>query len=324
VTFSAAPNNRFFQRAQRIQVLEGALAKAPGVISTFSTVTLIPQLGPEATVSELILMRYALERRRDQLLGRGHLLADDAAETWRITLRSNLFGGVPRDELMRGVRAEVDRVVSGWDPDQRPSVVYTGGSEIFYETQHDVLIDFTQSLLLAYGLILALMAFALRSLRGGMLSMLSNIVPCLAVFGLLGWIDRGIDIGMTVAGCIALGIAVDNTAHLLLLYREHLGRLGDGSDDSRLEALQTTYRQSSTAVFQSGVICGLSMLPYMFSPMLYLSRFGLLMSALMLAAMFCDLLLTPALIAVRWGTVFDGAASPARSIGLESTGSTTQ
>ena len=48
------------------------------------------------------------------------------------------------------------------------------------------------------------------------------------------------------------------------------------------------------------------MLPYMFSEMLYLSRFGLLMSALMAAAMLCDLLITPSLVATRLGHAFDG------------------
>ena len=111
---------------------------------------------------------------------------------------------------------------------------------------------------------------------------------------------------MTVAGCIALGIAVDNTAHLLLLYREHLRETPRLAEAGRKLALRKTYRHSATTVFQSSIICGLSMLPYMLSEMLYLSRFGLLMSALMAAAMLCDLLVTPSLIATRVGHAFDG------------------
>ncbi|MFV0445364.1 MAG: efflux RND transporter permease subunit [Planctomycetaceae bacterium] len=315
VTFRPAPKNRFFRRAVRIQSLEAALAKAPGVASTFSTVTFLPTMGDTDNLANLYLARIALERHRDQFLGRGHLVQTEGAETWRITLRSKLFGGLPREELMRGVRSAVASVVeSRRSMDDRvdvddPEIVYTGSSEIFYETQHDVLIDFGQSLLLAYVLILALMTLALRSLRAGLLSMLPNVVPCLTVFGLLGWIDRGIDIGMTVAGCIALGIAVDNTAHMLLLYRRHLAESPSRDQPAREAALRLTYNHSATAVFQTSVICGLSMLPYILSAMLYLSRFGMLMSALMGAAMLCDLLLTPALVATRAGRAFDGSTT---------------
>lgn len=292
----------FFKRIQHVQMLETALADVPGVASTFSTATLIPRLPSHPSVSELILTRIALEQRRGRLLGGSHLVQDQDAEIWRITLRSKLFGGLTRDELMRGVRERLGQVLGQWGTP--PQVVFTGGSEIFYETQHDVLINFAQSLLLAYAQIFLMMLIALRSLPAGIVSMLPNMLPCLTVFGLLGWLDRGIDIGMTVAGCIALGVAVDNTAHLLLSYRESLRQLGD-----REAALRLTYRHSSTAVFQTTLICGLSMLPYTASEMLYLSRFGLLMTTLMFAANFCDLLLTPALVALPWGRLFDGGTA---------------
>ena len=46
---------------------------------------------------------------------------------------------------------------------------------------------FGQSLLLAYLLIMGLMTIAMRSPVAGLLAMLPNAVPCLTVFGLLGW-----------------------------------------------------------------------------------------------------------------------------------------
>jgi hypothetical protein len=308
--FEGVDSAGFFRRIRRVQELEAAVAAAPHVQSTFSTVTLLPHLPDHWDYSDVVLMRHALERRRSSLLGGSHLVQDGESEVWRITARSLLFGGQTREELMRGLRQAVASETADWETP--PQVVYTGGSEIFYETQHDVLIGFAQSLLLAYAQIFLMMLIALRSLRAGLLSMFPNIFPCLTVFGLLGWIDGGIDIGMTVAGCIALGVAVDNTAHLLLSYRAELRELGD-----REAALRSTYRHSSTAVFQTSLICGLSMLPYAFSEMQYLSRFGLLIAVLMFAANTCDLLLTPALIMGRFGRVFDGRrVDPHRSATL--------
>jgi predicted RND superfamily exporter protein len=301
--FPADSERGFFQRMRRVQALEQSLAQLPGVASTFSAATFLPPVPESPTIVELLLMRQSLERQRSRLLGGSHLAARDGVETWRVTLRSRLFGGPTRDELMRHVRTRTAEVVAAWD--RPPEVIYTGGSEIFYETQHDVLIDFAESLLLAFGLISLMMSLALRDVRAGLLAMFPNMLPCITVFGLLGWIDRGIDIGMTVAGCIALGIAVDNTSHLLMLYRQTLRWTPD-----RQEALRETYGESATAVFQTSLICGASMLPYVFAALLYLSRFGLLMSALMAAAMLCDLMLTPSLIAGRAGRWFDPPRSP--------------
>ncbi len=311
VRFDDVRKSGFFRRIRQIQTLEAALAESPGVASTFSTVTLLPRLPDNAGVTDLIIMRHLLEKHRGRLLGGSHLVQDDDAEVWRITLRSKLFGGISREELMHGVRERVTSTLSLWE--EAPQVSYTGGSEIFHETQHDVLYDFARSLVLAYAQIFVMMVLALRNLTAAILSMLPNVFPCLTVFGLLGWIDRGIDIGMTVAGCIALGVAVDNTAHLLLFYRESLPRRG-----YRKGALRATYRHSATAVFQTSLICGLSMLPYTLSEMLYLSRFGLLMTALMFAANFCDLLLTPALVASRIGHCFDGGWKPGETAAVDS------
>jgi hypothetical protein len=272
-------------------------------VSTFSTVSLVPPLREHATVVDLIVMRHLLEQRRGRLVGGSHLVETEGDEIWRITLRSRLFGGLPRNELMRGIRSQTNATLDGWD--ESPAVVFTGGSQIFYETQHDVLSDFAQNLISAYAMIFVMNSCVLRSIRAGLISMLPNVVPCLTVFGLLGWIDGGVDIGMTVAGCIALGIAVDNTAHFVLLYRENLR-----SHPTRQEALRVTYLHAATSVFQTSIICGLSMLPYALSDMLYLSRFGVVMSAMMFGAAFSDLLLTPSLISTRLGRCFDGRKSP--------------
>jgi predicted RND superfamily exporter protein len=132
----------------------------------------------------------------------------------------------------------------------------------------------------------------LRGFAAGLLAMLPNIIPCIAVFGVLAWVDRGVDIGMTVAACIALGIAVDDTSHFLIMFHE---RLRAGLDSHA--ALRTAYVHSATPVVQTALICGVSMLPYMATSLVYLSRFGLLLATLMVAAMLAELLLLPALLA---------------------------
>ncbi|MEZ6067105.1 MAG: MMPL family transporter [Planctomycetaceae bacterium] len=293
--------NRFSNRLDRIAALEQELGQVTGVTSTFSAASIVPQLADPSGI-QARLRRTALQRNRARLLQGSHVLAEANREYWRVTLRTPLFGDVDREQLMRNVRATVEKMVHSEQWSDFHRVTYTGGAQLFYETQQDVLLDFASSLLLAFGLILLMMSVALRSLPAGLLSMIPNLVPCVTVFGVLGWIDGGVDIGMTVAGCIALGIAVDDTAHLLLSYRDALREKG-----KRERALLQAYSHSATAVVQTSAICGISMLPYTFANLVYLSRFGLLIAVLMAAAMIADLVLLPALIASRWGRAFDPA-----------------
>lgn len=315
----------FFGRVRRVQELETVLRDIPGISSTFSAVTMLPRLNESTHVVTLMLIRSALERKRDLLASGSHLSIDDSAEWWRITLRAPLFGGRSRDDLIHDIRSRVESLTGRWtDP---PHVIYTGSSQIFYETQGDILRDFVSNFLLAFLQILVMLIIALgyitwsrayslgrnlwRSFAAGGLAMLPNIIPCIAVFGILAWIDRGIDIGMTVAACIALGIAVDDTSHFLINFHEY-GRQTPSSQ----RALRTAYVQSATPVVQTALICGISMLPYVATSLVYLARFGLLLATLMIAAMLAELLLLPALLSTAAGRIFlphrsRAASSPA-------------
>jgi predicted RND superfamily exporter protein len=298
IDFEADGPRGFFARLNKITRLEEKLSQLPAVSTTFSTATFIPPLRERPTWLTQGLRRSAIEQARAKLLGGTHLVSTGDVEHWRITLRTPLFGGVPRDELARQVRELLAEETQDW-----PGLVAadcTGSSQLFFETQRDVLMGFARNLVLTFAMVFVMMTLALRNIAAGLLAMLPNLVPSIAVFGTLGWLDGSVDIGMTVAGCTAVGIAVDNTAHLLMSYRDAL--LGT---NKRERALAQAYAHSAIADFQTSLMCGLSMLPYIASEQIYLSRFGLVMSVLLCAAMIGDVVLLPALIASRVGRVFD-------------------
>ena len=141
------------------------------------------------------------------------------------------------DEL--GSRAR-QRPVAGRHADR--TAVYTGVVPIVYKAQRALLENLIQSSFWSFVTITPLMMFVCRSICGGAVVMLPNVLPVLVVFGGMGWLGIPVDIGSMMAASIALGVAVDDTIHYLTWYREGAGSsFGDRQrgDHSRLSALRS-------------------------------------------------------------------------------------
>ena len=87
------------------------------------------------------------------------------------------------------------------------------------------------SLPLALILISALLIFALRDWRLGTMSLLPNILPALAGFGLWGLLSGEINLGLSIVASMTLGIIVDDTVHFLAKY-QYAKRQGNNAAES--------------------------------------------------------------------------------------------
>lgn len=68
-------------------------------------------------------------------------------------------------------------------------------------------------------LISALLGFALRSVRYGMISLLPNLAPAAMGFGIWYFIDGNVGLALSVVAGMTLGIVVDDTVHFLSKYQ---------------------------------------------------------------------------------------------------------
>ena len=183
---------------------------------------------------------------------------------------------------------------------QNVSVVYTGLVPIVYKAQTTLLTSLIQSTGLAFFMIAIVMVFLLRSSKAGLLAMLPNVFPVVAIFGAMGWMDRLVDIGSMMTASVAMGVAVDDTIHFLSWFRRGLdeGR-------SRHDAILLAYRRVATAMTQTTAIGGIGLSIFAFSTFTPTQMFGVLMLALLVAALVGDLLFLPALLAGPLGKMFD-------------------
>ena len=105
---------------------------------------------------------------------------------------------------------------------QKVSVIYTGLVPIVYKAQRTLLASLFESTGMAFVMIAVVMILLLRSPRAGLLSMLPNVFPVVAVFGIMGWRGTPVDIGSMMTASVAMGVAVDDTIHFLTWFRRGL------------------------------------------------------------------------------------------------------
>ncbi|MFV2066667.1 MAG: RND family transporter [Pirellulales bacterium] len=178
---------------------------------------------------------------------------------------------------------------------------YTGIVPLVYKTQRQLLISLRESIVWAFGLIAVIMMFVLRSPAAGLVAMVPNIFPIILVFGAMGWLRVKIDIGIMMTASVALGVAVDDTVHFLFWFRRGMQ---EGRD--RKAATMLAYERCARAMFQTTVIGGLGLFVFAFSTFTPTQQFGILMVALLSAALVGDLFLLPAILAGPVGKFFCG------------------
>jgi predicted RND superfamily exporter protein len=180
------------------------------------------------------------------------------------------------------------------------SAVYTGVVPIVYKAQRALLENLIQSSFWSFVTITPLIMFVCRSIFGGGVVMLPNVLPVLVVFGGMGWLGIPVDIGSMMAASIALGVAVDDTIHYLTWYRDGLNQLGD-----RHQAIVYAYRRCAPPTIQAALISGLGLAIFAFSSFTPTQRMGWLMMTILLAGVVAELIMMPAILAGPLGKVFD-------------------
>jgi predicted RND superfamily exporter protein len=149
------------------------------------------------------------------------------------------------------------------------------------------------SFALAFGLIMAVLSILFRSLQQLLLIAISNLLPIVVLLGTMGWLGMRLDAATVTIAAIVFGLIVDDTVQFLYRYREERkhydvpGALSKTADTAGHAMTITTLV----------MITGFSVLG--FAAIKSIVFFGLLVSLTMVAALFTDLLVVPAVLALR-------------------------
>jgi predicted RND superfamily exporter protein len=153
--------------------------------------------------------------------------------------------------------------------------------------------DLGSSLLLEVLVIGGILAIAFRSPLAGIVSMIPNVFPLAVIGAILVVTGRGLDPASVIVFNVCLGLAVDDTVHVLAAMARHR-RQGISIET----AVRRAVVETGNAVMIGGLVLSVGFAAVMASSVPTLAGFGLLACAAVAAATVAELIFLPALIVV--------------------------
>lgn len=203
-----------------------------------------------------------------------------------VVLRCRMGDGVELEKLLTTIRGELS---SGrWGPlDFRltgDSVLVAGAVSAVTRAQ---VFSLGSSLLLIFVIVWLLFLSA----RCGVITVAINLFSSVLAFGLMGAGGVPLDIGTCMVAAITLGLAMNDTLHLLVHFNHELRR----SHDERV-AMTAALQASWMPIVATSVALSAGFAALGFSSFAPVKEFGLLSAAVILVALAVDLFVTPAVV----------------------------
>ena len=235
--------------------------------------------------------RAAAERLVAQLDPRGRaVLAGLVAPSGREVRLSAIVREMDEGQfldLVRDARAALGRLPAGTDGYVTGQVLRLVGA------QQGLIATQLRSLGLAFAVIFAAIWVGLRSWRLTLVAIPPNVVPVAVMFAAMAWLAIPLDAGTVMVASVSLGIAVDNTIHLLVEARRAQAR-GLGGAAAAGEALHLV----APAIAAATAAAGTGFAALTLSAFLPIRYFGLLAAVMMAVGLASHLLVTPAILAL--------------------------
>jgi len=181
-----------------------------------------------------------------------------------------------------------------WLKDNTPSIKpYSSGPTIMFahlgkRNINSMLIGTSVALVL----ISAVLIFFLGSLKYGFISLLPNLTPAIAAFGLWGVTVGQVGIGLSIVTGMTLGIVVDDTVHFLSKYLRARREKGLSAED----AVRYAFNNVGLALLVTSLVLIVGFMIMAQSHFYLNSSMGLLTSVVIFLALIIDLTFLPPLL----------------------------
>lgn len=196
---------------------------------------------------------------------------------------------VPQDRLralLSAVRGYLERELPpGWN------ATLTGAAPLVHEMIGEIQRTQLWSFATAGAVVLVLVAGFLRSAGWALLAMIPTLLPVGVTLGAMGLLGVALDVGTAMVGAVVLGIAVDDTVHLLWQYRRRRA-----AGQAVAEAIGAAVPHVGRALVTTSLALALGFFALLTSPWASVAGFGAVAGIAILAALAADLIALPALL----------------------------
>ncbi len=147
------------------------------------------------------------------------------------------------------------------------------------------------SLIIAVIFVIIVVGFILRSFMAGIFAAIPVITTIIILFGFMGYANISLNIATVLVASIAMGIGIDYSIHVISHFNSHIN---EGASVS--EALDQTIAVSGKAIIINVISVSAGFLVLLFSEMVPLEYFGLLISLSMAGSGLSTLTLLPVIL----------------------------
>jgi uncharacterized protein len=167
----------------------------------------------------------------------------------------------------------------------------TGKYSLYQRINRYVVNAFVSSFAQSVVFIGAWIMLFLRSVSLGIIAMIPNVLPVLAGGAMLRLLGMQLDIGNVLVASVTLGIAVDDTIHVLSNFRRL--RLQGRSE---FEAMREVFAHTAPALFSSTAVLVMTFATFVLADFVPNANLGILTALILAFALLVDMTLTPVLL----------------------------
>ena len=146
-------------------------------------------------------------------------------------------------------------------------------------------------ILLVTIVIFIIMSLLFMNVKAGFISLLPNLFPISLIFGIMTLLKIPLNTGTCMVAAISVGIAVDDTVHIMSRYHKEMRRWQDQE-----KSLYESIRAEILPVFSTSIALGIGFSVIVFSSFVPILQFGILSAMVMVFALTSDMIFTPALL----------------------------
>jgi uncharacterized protein len=283
---------------QRVDRLEDALRKFPHVRKVTSVADYVKRINkelndgrPEANVVPADANTIAQELFVFALGGEGrHELERVVASDYSRAQISIKLQSMSSDLVLAEVE-RADRIAKDAFAGSGITVLTTGSGRLFSTLDHYLVMSQLSSFGTAFFTVFGVIFLVFRSFRFGLLTIAPNLLPVLAVLGVMGYLDISMNVATVMVASVALGIVDDDTIHFINRYRREAAA-GRSTDEAIEIATAHEGRASLTTAIINCAGYGVLLLSE-YKPTAW---FGGLLALTMVTAFLAEVFILPATI----------------------------
>ena len=297
---------RKFGGSQPVFVLFTGDLQSPGVLKMMIKTERHMEQSPD--ISTTLSVADLVEQMNDAM-GEGKKVPDEKAkieQLWFLLDGQDIMPQLVTDDFSQGIiqskfasndSKDMEIFVEYMDEfiqensSENCKIELTGMPSVYVRMNTSLLSSQASSLAIAVLFVLVIVGLILKSFSKGVYATIPIITTIVILFGFMGFAGISLDIATVLVASIALGIGIDYSIHVITHFNHGFKKTGNMN-----KALEDTILISGKAIVINVVSVAAGFLVLIFSQMVPLQNFGLLVALSMLGSGFAALTLLPVII----------------------------